>query len=112
MLLLLALWVLLSIVAGMWAHSRGRGAVTWLLIALLVSPVIATVLLLSTRNLMAEGVAQSRPSWKSRFFRIAANILMTAAVIAILVSLLNRGGMKPIRLGQTHPVEIQSADRG
>ena len=112
MLLLLALWVLLSIAVGFWAYSRGRGRVTWLLIALLVSPLIATILLLAARNLAAEGIIQARPSRKSRFFRIVANVLMALIVIGILVSLLNRGGMKPTRIAHAHLVEMQEAGRG
>lgn len=98
MLFLLGLWVVLSIVVGMVAHSRGRGRITWLLFALLVSPLIAAILLFSARDLVAEGIPTARPSTTQRVLRVVANLLMLAAVLAIFVSLLGRGGMKPIRL--------------
>lgn len=100
MLFLLGLWVVLSIVVGMVAHSRGRGRITWLLFALLVSPLIAAILLLSARDLVAEGIPPVRPTNGQRALRVLANLLMLAAVLTIFVSLLGRDGMKPIRLSQ------------
>lgn len=98
MLLLLALWVVLSLVIGIWARSRGRSKVTWALIALLVSPLIAAVLLVYARDLTAHDARLPRPSRTKRFLRIVLNILMALAVIAILISVLNRGGIKPIHI--------------
>lgn len=98
MLRMLALWVVFSVVAGFLARARGRSLITWLLIALLVSPLIAAVLLLSIRNLAIEDTPQPQPSRKSRFFRNVLNILMAVAVLGIFYGLFNRGPMPAIKL--------------
>ncbi len=106
MLPLLGLWVVLSIAVAMLAYSRGRDRVTWLLISLLISPLLATALLLSTRDLAALGAVPPRPAGSRLVWRIVANLVMAAAVIAILASLMTRGGMKPVRLSQDQSIAM------
>lgn len=110
MLRLLALWVLLSLPIGIWARRRGRSGVTWLLLALLVSPLIAAVLLLAARNLAIQSAPAPGPTRKRRFFRIMLNIIMALAVIWIFFSLLNQGGMTTIRVAHLPPaMDVQAS---
>ena len=102
MLVVLALWVILSSALGLWARSRGRSGLTWFLIGALVSPVIGAILLLALRDLALEG--RIAPRRKHRIFRIALNIVMALLVIGIFISALNRGGMKPIHLANVATV--------
>lgn len=99
MLFLLALWVMLSGALGIWARNRGRSGLTWFLIGALVSPLIGAILLLAARDLALEGRVE--PAGKRRLYRIVLNAVMALLVIGILISALNRGGMKPIQLAQT-----------
>jgi hypothetical protein len=47
-------WVLFAIVPGLIAHWRGRSARNWFLLALLISPLIAFVILLFAPDLKKE----------------------------------------------------------
>lgn len=53
-------WILFSIAAGILADRRGRSAGGWFLIALLISPLIAVILVLCCRDLKAEEQQQAR----------------------------------------------------
>lgn len=101
MLRFLALWILLSLAVGLWARHIGRGGLTWFLISALVSPIIGTILLLATQNFAARRGTYLERIRNSRAYRIAFNTIMAALVIAFLISALNRGGMKPIRIAHT-----------
>lgn len=98
MLRFLALWVLLSVAVGFWARSRGRGGLTWFLISALVSPIIGTMLLLATQHFVTKRGTYIERIKNSRVYRILINTLMAVLVIVFLISALNRGGMKPIRI--------------
>ena len=41
--LVLILWIVFAIVVAVFAHKRGRSSTAWLLVALLVSPLIAFI---------------------------------------------------------------------
>lgn len=98
MLRFLALWILLSVAVGFWARRIGRGGITWFLISALVSPIIGTILLLATQGLVARRGTYMTRIRNSRAYRILFNTIMAVLVIVFLISALNRGGMKPIRL--------------
>ena len=106
MLRFLALWVLLSIAIGFWAHRRGRGALTWFLVSALVSPIIGTLLLLATQGFVNKRGTYLKRIRHSRAYRILLNILLAILVIWFLTSALNRGSMKSIRLAQPHGFDV------
>lgn len=98
MLRFLGLWILLSVALGFWARRIGRSGLTWFLVSALVSPIIGAILLLATQNIVARRGAFVERVRNSRAYRIILNTIMAALVIAFLMSALNRGGMKPIRI--------------
>lgn len=101
MLVVLALWVILSALLGLWARTRGRSGLSWFLIGALVSPLIGAILLISLRDLALEGSV--RPRRKHRYLRTLLNMVMAVLVILIFISAMNRGGMKPIHLAVQNP---------
>lgn len=108
MLRFLALWILLSVAVGFWARRIGRGGVTWFLISALVSPIIGTLLLLATQNFAARRGTYFERIRNSRAYRIAFNTIMAVLVVLFLVSALNRGGMKPIRIAHADWEQVQT----
>ena len=42
-LLMLFLWIVFALIVASFAHRRGRNYITWLLVALLISPLIAFI---------------------------------------------------------------------
>ena len=52
-------WILLSFVVAVLASNRGRTAFGWFFLSLLISPLIAGLLLLASKNLDAPGHAPS-----------------------------------------------------
>jgi hypothetical protein len=46
-LFILFIWITISWIVGAAANSRGRSAITWFLLALVISPVIAVLLLIA-----------------------------------------------------------------
>lgn len=108
MLRFLALWILLSVAVGFWARRIGRGGVTWFLISALVSPLIGTLLLLATQNFAAKRGTYFERIRNSRAYRIVFNTIMAVLVVVFLISALNRGGMKPIRIAHTDWTQAQT----
>ena len=98
MLRLLILWVVLSVPLGFWAHKRGRNGVTWLLVALLVSPLIAAMVLAARKPLNQDTPVVVGPSRTRRFLRFLMHLAMALAVVWLFLSLLNQSGMQAIRL--------------
>lgn len=108
MLRFLALWILLSVAVGFWARRIGRGGVTWFLISALVSPIIGTLLLLATQNFAARRGTHFERIRNSWLYRIVFNTIMAVLVVLFLISALNRGGMKPIRIAHTDWTQVQT----
>jgi hypothetical protein len=48
------LWVLLSVLVGVWAGRRGRSGGRWVLLSLLISPAVTAVCILCFGNLAAR----------------------------------------------------------
>jgi uncharacterized membrane protein YhdT len=46
-LFILFIWIIISWIVGAAANSRGRSAIAWFLLALVVSPIIAVLLLIA-----------------------------------------------------------------
>ncbi|MGY4259728.1 hypothetical protein ACVI1L_006796 [Bradyrhizobium sp. USDA 4516] len=57
---ILIIWLLLAIIPAVAADKRGRNAGIWFLIALVISPLIALVLVLCSRDLRMERLLASR----------------------------------------------------
>ncbi len=53
--LAMIIWVACCIGAGYWAQQRGRSSFVWALIAMVISPVIAFIVLAIMKNLAEEG---------------------------------------------------------
>lgn len=52
-------WAVLSIAVAFFAHQRGRNGAGWLLLALLISPLLAVILLALMRDLRSTPSAQA-----------------------------------------------------
>ncbi len=59
MLIVIAGWILFAGVVATLASSRGRSAAGWFLLALVISPLIAGLFLLASRNLSSKVTAPS-----------------------------------------------------
>lgn len=101
--LLVALWALLSLVVAIWARSRGRNAIAWLLVSAVLSPPVGFALLAITKNQAKEPEPRQRTRLRdrvknSRTYRFVRNTLIALALAFFVMVVLNRIGMKPVAI--------------
>ena len=59
------IWFVLAIAIGIWASNRGRSGFGWFLLAVVISPLLAGILLAVTKNKADIGVISNIPSEKT-----------------------------------------------
>jgi len=59
-------WVVLAVIVGVAANTRGRSGLGWFLLALLISPVLAGLLVLALGRRQTEGTTIGRPQQVQR----------------------------------------------
>ena len=72
-------WIIFSIIVGIAAGSRGRSSGGWCVLAMLISPVLALILLVLLPKLKGEGAAPS-PSTHVKCHDCAELVLKDARV--------------------------------
>ncbi|ARP89801.1 hypothetical protein CAL14_05455 [Bordetella genomosp. 9] len=93
---LVAAWLILSAVVGKLAATRGRSSAGWFLLALAVSPVIAGLFLLASRDLgKARAVATPKEipaTLKGRMVQAGLYRVIAAVIVLAVVLLASRYG--------------------
>jgi DNA-directed RNA polymerase subunit RPC12/RpoP len=59
------IWFVFAIAIGIWASNRGRSGFGWFLLAVVISPLLAGVLLVVTKNRAGDDVISTLPSEKT-----------------------------------------------
>lgn len=59
---LLIPWLVFSVAVGIWASNRGRSGIGWFLLAFMLSPLLAAIILAASRDLSRPMVAHDLPA--------------------------------------------------